>query len=174
MPQWTPEQIATVASAVAALIGAVAAVVSAIFAGIAVRAQRRLEHPHIRVRHGNVMPVYGGGGSRTLAGSALGDPWFVIVVHNDGVLPVTVKSAGLAFHDGGSAPFIRPPWPGADELPMLISPGDEATFYLDELRKIAHAHVEHRGAKWVTAKIGGSVEFHGERISKQWLDGWAT
>ena len=168
---WTSEQIAIVASAIAALIGAVAAVASAIFAGVAVRAQRRSHELHLKVSHGNVMPVYGGG-PRTLAGSTLGDPWFVIVVHNDSLLPVTVNSVGLAFGDGGSAPFIRPPWPGADELPKTISPGDEATFYLDVLRKIAEVHAEHGGAKWVTAKIGGGVEFHGDRVDQKWLDGW--
>lgn len=172
MPSWTPEQIAIVSSAIAALIGAIAAVASAIFAGVAVRAQRRAYHPHLSVTHGNVMPVYGAP-SRNLAGSTLGEPWFVIVVHNDGLMPVTVTSVGLALGDGGSAPFIRPPWPGADELPKTIPPGDEATFYLDELRKVAQVHVEHGGAKWVTAKIGGGIEFHGERIKKAWLDGWA-
>jgi len=97
----------------------------------------------------------------------------VIVVHNDGLLPITVHSVGLAFENGGSAPFMRPPWPGADELLKTIPPGDEATFYLDELRKIAEVHDEHGGAKWATAKIGGGVEFHGPRIKKKWLDGWA-
>ena len=169
--QWTPEQIAIVASAIAALIGAVAAVASAIFAGVAVRAQRRAQSPHLRVSHANVMPVYGGG-ARSLAGSTLGDPWFAIEVHNDGLMPVTVKSVGVAFEDGGTAPFIRPPWPGADELPKELAAGDEATFYLDPLVNIAQVHADHR-AKWVFARLGGRVEFHGDRIDQKWLDGWA-
>jgi len=168
----TPEQGAILASSLAALIGAVAAVVSAIFAGVALRTQRRAQRPHVKVSHGNAIPIYGGS-DRHLAGSTPGDPWFVIVVHNDGQLAVTVHSVGLAFEDGGSAPFMRPPWPGADELLRTISPGDEATFYVDELRNIAKVHDEHRCAKWATAKIGGGVEFHGARIEKKWLDGWA-
>ncbi len=168
----TPEQIAIVASSVAALIGAIAAIASAIFAGVALRAQHRAQRPHLRVKHGNAMPVYGGMG-RSLAGSTLGDPWFTIEVHNDGFMPVTVTSAGAAFEDGGSAPFIRPPWPGADELPKTLQAGEEATFYLDELAKVAEVHAEHGGARWAYAKIGGGVEFRSKRIDRKWLDGWA-
>jgi hypothetical protein len=167
----TPEQAAILASSIAALIGAVAAVASAAFAYVAVRAQRRAQELHVRVRHENVIPIYGGVG-RNLAGSQPGELWFAILVHNDSLLPVTVKSVAVAFEDGGTAPFIRPAWPGADELPKAIAAGDDATFYLDEVRKIAEVHAEHRGAKWVTATIGGGAEFHGKRIDKKWLDGW--
>lgn len=82
------------------------------------------------------------------------------------------RNVALEMNDGGNAPFIRPPWPGADELPKTLASGDEATFYLDELRKVAEVHAEHGGAKWVTAKIGGGIEFHGEPIDRKWLDGW--
>jgi len=168
---WTPEQIAIVASALAALIGAIAAVASAIFAGVALRAQHRAQNAHLRVSHANVMPVYGGG-RRSLAGSTLGDLWFAIEVYNDGLIPVTVKSVGVAFEDGGSAPFLRSPWPEGDELPKDLAAGEEATFYLDPVVKVAEAHAEHR-AKWVYARLGGNVEFHGKRIDENWLDGWA-
>lgn len=167
----TPEQIAILASAIAALIGAIAAVASAIFAGIALRAQHRAQNPHLRVSHSSAMPVYGGG-PRTLAGSTLGDLWFAIEVYNDGLVPVTVRSVGLAFEDGGTAPFLRPPWSGVDELPKPIAPGDQATFYLDPVARVAEVHAEHR-AKWVYARLGGGVEFHGDRIDQKWLDGWA-
>lgn len=172
MPAWTPEQIATVASAIAALIGAVAAIVSAIFAGIAVRAQRRAQRPHIRVTHGSPMPVFGGVG-RYLDGSRVGEPWFTITVHNDGLMPVTVRSVALILNDRGSAPYLRPPWPGGDVLGATIAPGEEATYFLDELRKIAQVHAEHGGAKWAKATIGGNAEFHGKHIDRRWLDGWA-
>lgn len=170
MPGWTPEQIAVVASAIAALIGAVAAVASAVFAGVALRAQHRAQNPHLQVSHSNAMPVWGGTG-RNLAGSTLGDLWFAVEVYNDGLVPVSVKSVGIAFEDGGTAPFIRPPWPGVDELPKDLAPGDEATFFIDPVAKIAEVHAEHR-AKWVYVRLGGKVEFHGKRIDKAWLDGW--
>jgi hypothetical protein len=172
VPNWTSEQIAAVVTAVATLVAAIAAVASAIFALVAVRAQRAAQEPHVAVSHSMAMPIVGGVG-RNLAGSTLGDPWFAITVHNDSQVPVTVRNVALTFTDGGTAPFIRPPWPGADELPKPLAPGEEATFYLDELRNVAQVHVEHRGAKWATAKIGGSVEFYGERIDRKWLDGWA-
>jgi hypothetical protein len=168
---WTPEQVATGASAIAALIGAIAAIASAVFAGIAVRAQRRAFEPRISVKHATPIPVWGGSG-RNLFGSKLGEPWFAIVVHNDGAVPVTVRHAALSFRDGGTAPFMGPPWTGADSLPKTLAPGDEATFYLDELRKVAKVHAEHGGAKWVTAKLGGGVEFHGDAMNGKWLDGW--
>jgi hypothetical protein len=171
MPNWTPEQIATVASAIAALIGAIAAVVSAIFAGVAIRTQRRQSMPHVRVTHGTGFPVHGGVG-RNLAGSTLGVPWFIITVHNDGLIPVTVRSVGLEMNDGGSAPFIRPPWPGADELPKIIAPGDEATFYLDELPRIAQVHAEHGGARGATAKLVGRRSFmESESRGRGWTGG---
>ena len=167
---WTPEQTAAVVTAVATLIAALAAVVSAVFAWIAVRSQRRDRLPHLKVSHSMLLPVFGGQ-PRTLAGSKLSDPWFVITAHNDSLMPATVQSAGLAFGNSGSAPFIQPPRPGLDTLPKTIAPGDEANFYLDELSKIAQAHVEHGGARWVTVKIGGGVEFRSEPIDKTWLDG---
>jgi hypothetical protein len=172
MPNWTPEQIAVVVTAIATLVAALAAVASAVFALVAVRAQRATQQPHIAVTHSMVMPVVGGMG-RNLAGSTLGDPWFAITVHNDGLMSVTVRNVALAFADGGSTPFIRPPWPGVDELPKPLAPDEEATFYLDELRNIAQVHIEHGGAKWATAKLGGKAEFHGEPIDRKWLDGWA-
>ncbi len=55
----TPEQGAILASSIAALIGAVAAVASAIFAGVALRTQRRVQRPHVKVRHGTVIQFMG-------------------------------------------------------------------------------------------------------------------
>jgi hypothetical protein len=170
MPNWTPEQIALVATSLAAFIGAVAAVVSAMFAVISVRTQRRAQLPHVKVTHSTVLPVFDVQG-RDLSRSKLGDPWFAITVLNDGLLPVTVRTAALVFDDGGSAPYLAPPWPGFDSLPKLLAPGDEATLWLDEMPKIAEVHAEH-GARWVKANIGGDVEFHGKRIDRKWLDGW--
>jgi hypothetical protein len=169
---WTPEQIALVATAIATAIAAAAAVASAVFALIAIRAQRAAQRPHVTVKHGNGMPVFGGVG-RYLSGSTLGDPWFFIEVHNDGLMPVSVQMVAIRLADGGSVPYIRPPWPGAAELAKPMAPGDEATFYMDELRKIAAVHVEHGGAMYAFAKIGGGIEFRGKRIDKKWLDGWA-
>lgn len=168
---WTPEQIAAVVAALATLIAALAAVVSALFAWIAVRAHRAAQRPHVRVTHTNVMPVWGGTG-RYLEGSTLGDLWLAIEVHNDGLVPVTVTSAGVEFGDGGTAPFVRPPWPGGDSLPKRLDPGEEVTLWIDEVPKVAQVHVEHGGAQCVYAKIGGGVEFHGKPIKKAWLDGW--
>jgi hypothetical protein len=169
---WTPEQITGFVTAVGTVVAALAAIASAIFALVAVRTQRAALVPRIKVTHSMSMPVTGGIG-RNLAGSTMGDPWFSITVHNDGLVPVTVRNVGLSFADGGTAPFIRAPWPGTDDLPKPLAAGEEATFYLEELRKVAQVHVEHGGATWATAKIGGSMEYHGERIEKAWLDGWA-
>ena len=169
----TPEQAAILASAIAALIGAIAAVASAVFAFIAVRAQRSAQRPHVRVTHSTPMPVWGGA-PRSFAGSTLGDPYFVIEVHNDGLLPVTVNSANVTFGDGGNAPYLGPhPVMRGDDLPKRLDPGDQATMPIDELRQIALVHVEHGGAKWVTVTLAGGAQFHGEPISKAWLDGWA-
>ncbi len=171
----TPSELAVLASAIAALIGAVAAVISAIFAGVAVRSQRAAQRPHVKVTHTTPMPVWSPVPG-SFAGSALGDPFFCIVVHNDGLLPVTVNSAGLEFSNRTSAPFVGAPRALGgigDGLPKRLDPGEAATLYLDPLRQIAEAHVEQGGARWVTATLAGGREFHGPPISKSWLDGWA-
>ena len=168
---WTPDQINDFLTASGTVVAAVAAVASALFALIAVRAQRAAQLAHVTVKHSTPIPVYGGTG-RNLYGSVPGEVWFAIVVHNDGLIPVTVRNVALEFSDGGTAPFLAPPWPEADALPKTLAAGDEATFMLDELRKIAVVHAEHGGAKWVTVGIGGGVKFHGERIDRKWLDGW--
>jgi hypothetical protein len=174
MPNWTPEQVAAVLTAAGTLVAALAAVVSALFAILAVRTQRAAQRPHVRVRHTTPMPVWQPMPG-SFQGSKLGDPWFVVTVHNDGLLPVTVNSAGLAFGSEGSAPFLGPPSAlggVGDRLPKRLEPGEEAALYLDPLRMIAVAHAEHGGAKWVTATLAGGQEFHGPRIKKAWLDGW--
>lgn len=173
---WTPEQVAAVATAIGTLIASVAAVASAIFALIAVRAQRAGQRPHVRVKHSTPMPVYTPVPG-SLTGSTVGDPWFVIVVHNDGLLPVTVNSARLVFNrDGESAPFIGPPMMlggAGDSLPKRLEPGDEASLYLASLRDVAQLQKEHGGARWAEATLAGGREFHGPKISRAWLDGWA-
>lgn len=170
----SPSEFAVLASSIAALIGAVAAVISAVFAGIAVRAQRRAQRQHVKVSHATPMPVWTPTPG-TFAGSTVGDPWFCIVVHNDGLLPVTITSAALLFKNEGSAPYLGPPAALGritDHLPKPLRPGEETTLYLDLLTRIATAHTEHGGAKWVTATLAGGAVFHGQRISRSWLDGW--
>lgn len=167
MPKdWTPEQIAAVLTAVGTLVAAVAAVASAIFALIAVRAQRSAQRPSVKVSHSSPMPVFG---------DELADPWFAIIVHNDGLLPVVVNSANLNFNSNETAPFFGPPAALGgigDRLPKRLEAGEEATLWLAPLREIAVAHKEHGGAKWATATIAGGREFHGDQIKKSWLDGW--
>jgi hypothetical protein len=172
MPAWTPEQIATVAATLAALIGAIAAVVSAIFAGLALRAQHRAQRPHIKVTQRSGIPIFGMSG-RSLVGSTPGPLWFYIRVHNDGLMPVTVQSASLVFGDEGTAPFFAQPWPGLSGLPATLAAGDSIDLYMDEVPKIALAHKEHQGARYVEATIGGGREFRSKPIKKKWLDGWA-
>jgi hypothetical protein len=116
------------------------------------------------------MPVFGMTG-RSFAGSTLGDPWFAVEVLNEGIVAVTVTSVAIEFEDGGNAPFLSPPWPGADALPKRLEAGEEATFVIDELRKVAQVHAEHGGARRATAKCSGR-EFYTETIKKTWLDGW--
>lgn len=172
MPSWTPEQIAAILSAAATLVAALAAVASALFARSAVNAQRDAQRPGVEVSHAVVMPTFGGL-PRTMIGSKLGEAWLAIEVHNTGLVPVTITTAAIRFGDGGTAPFMGPPWAGMDALPKRLEPGEEVTLWIDELRKIALAHVEHGGAQHVVVKTGGGQERRGKPIDKAWLDGWA-
>lgn len=157
----TPEQI-----------GVAALLVTAIGVGIAwlaLRSQRRGQRPHLKVNATVGTPVYGMTG-RSFAGSTLGATWFGIEVHNDGLMPVTVSGVGIRFRDGGHAPFISAPWPGADDLPKPLAPYESATFWVDEMPKVTEAHREHRADR-AYARLGGTAEFTSKPIGR-WLDGW--
>jgi len=166
----TPEQIALVASAVAAAISAAAGVASAVFALVAIRTQRASTQPRVRVSHTTIVPTFGAPG---MPGASVGDAYFAIVVNNTGILPVTVSSAGLATTNGGTIPFIKSAIPGGGSLPARLEPGEEVMLVLDTMTRVANTHVEAGPAKWARVSLGSGASVHGPRVKSKWLAGWA-
>lgn len=158
-------ETATLISAITALVGTLAAVVSTIFAGIAIHTQRSAQRQHVTVKHSVVVPIWLPG--QRSEKTSVGDRWFLIEIHNDRLLPVTIMSAGLRLNDGGHVPFMGAPdtlGGVGDDLPKLLGPGEHASLYLAPLVEIARIHLEH-GATRVSATLADDATFYGPRVS---------